>query len=403
MGVAMYCVKRQLTIPKFIMVKIFIDGPISRSVFADKFATFVIKNKKINNSLWNSVLTKKYYDTDYLRNIHNIFLVDLAVYFIRKAHEYPPKELWDALNEDGREELKKEYRINPDHYNESFENRMKRVLNEAPIGEFQLKGEWEKDSKPRGYDKASRGILTSDMGVKKIKTLWNKLPEVVDMYFVSSKHGWKYTEVGEVSYEFVRDKLHLDIPIDSDHITVIYTNNKGAEKVPTTGWTLAHRFGHALRRQSNYKMNPLYNDVQKSVDELVDYIGLNLYNKKQVSKDAYNFSYNAGEDMSKIRKAICHALGTFRSAREKLLRNSYEFTNELVAEYIVTGKITFNKQYPRILATRYTWGHAQGAYRKPLDEQEMEEVMEYVSYKEEEILSLLQTMIENSVGNIYVM
>jgi hypothetical protein len=607
MGVALYCVKRNLIIPKFIMYKIMLDGPLIRDVFARKIVYLIKdKKKKFNSYLWNSILTKDYYDYDYGKSLHDNFLLDLAIYFIRVLYEYPPKELWNSLTHDNKYELKRDFEIDPNHYNESFkkhmkpineeatdesyeefltkkfdkildnhdlkaaydlnwkeypkflkylidtdaggiydflttgnwhewmemfdqdpngdttlvacamycikrnfiipkfimiqiadtiysnvlklfaselckfliknktinrkvwdsilyssydnpcertagyiadffidtlnkmppseawdvlsektkkqyeeelkikkigiepfnesfENRMKRILNEAPIGELQLKGEWEKGSKARGYDKASRGILTSDMGVQKIKTLWNKLPEVVDMYFVSSKHGWKHTEVGQVPYEFLRDKLHLDIPIDSDHITIVYTNNKGAEKVPTTGWTLAHRFGHALRRMKGYNINPSYEDVQKSVDELVDYIGLNLYNKKQVTKDAYNFSYNSGEDLSKIRKAICHALGTFRSARERLLRNSYEFTNELVAEYIVTGKITFNKQYPRILATRYTWGHAQGAYKRPLSEEDMQEVMEYVSYKEEEIQSLLQVLIENSVGNVYVM
>jgi hypothetical protein len=219
------------------------------------------------------------------------------------------------------------------------------------------------------------------------------------MYVVSNKEGWKYTEVGNVSLEFVRTKLKLNIDINSDHITIIYTNNKGSEKVPATGWTLAHRFGHALRRQSGYSLNPMYETLQKEIDDLVNHVALNLYSRDIKS----NKSYLYNDEQEKIRKAVCNALGTFRSAREKILRNSAEFTNELIAQYVIKGEVEFNKDYPQILATRYTWGHPQGAYKKNLNEDEMRELMDFVSIKENDIRYYIQDMIANAVGEIYVM
>jgi hypothetical protein len=283
-----------------------------------------------------------------------------------------------------------------------LENAYKLVL-ETPIDTFERIGEWEPTNKPRGWDKASRGILTSPSGVEKIKNLWNKLPEDVDMYLVSNKEGWKHTEVGQVPYEFVRNELKLNIPIDSDHITIIYTNNKGSEKVPATAWTLAHRFGHALRRQSGFglSINPMYKIVDNSINELIEHLALNLYRRDVKNNTSTYGTYNNEKEL--IKKAVCNALGTFRSAREKILRNSAEFANELVAQYIITGKIKFNTEYPQILATRYTWGHPQGAYKKPLSEEEIQDLIHFVTNKENDIRYAIEDMISNAVGNIFVM
>jgi hypothetical protein len=278
----------------------------------------------------------------------------------------------------------------------------KNILNEAPIETFERIGEWGTGDKPRGWDKASRGILTSASGVEKIKNLWSKLPEEVDMYLVSNKEGWKYTEVGNVSLEFVRNELKLNIPINGDHITIIYTNNKGSEKVPATGWTLAHRFGHALRRMKGYSANPLYTDLEKTVNDLVEHIAFSIYERNiNRSNLGNNFNFTAKQELR--RKAICNALGTFRSAREKNLRNSYEFINELIAQYVITGEIKFNKDYPQILATNYTWGHPQGDYKKHLPQDEMEDLIHYVRNKENDIRYYIQELISNAVGGIYVM
>jgi hypothetical protein len=284
-----------------------------------------------------------------------------------------------------------------------FLENLYKLVSETPISNFERIGEWEQEDKPRGWDKASRGILTSPSGVEKIKNLWSKLPEDVDMYLVSNKEGWKHTEVGQVSYEFVRDELKLNIPINSDNITIIYTNNKGSEKVPATAWTLAHRFGHALRRQRGYNINPMYKIVDDSVNELVERVALNLYGRNIKSSAEIRSLETFRNDKEQIKKSVCNALGTFRSAREKILRNSAEFTNELVAQYIITGKIQFNKEYPQILATHYTWGHPQGAYKKRLNEEEIEDLMYFVNSKENEIQYEIGDMISNAIGEIFVM
>jgi hypothetical protein len=284
----------------------------------------------------------------------------------------------------------------------NLKNIIIKCLLEAPISNFERIGEWEQGDKPRGWDKASRGILTSPVGVEKIKTLWSKLPEDVDMYLVSNKEGWKHTEVGEVDENWVKDNLKLNLPINHDNITVIYTNNKGSEKVPATGWTLAHRFGHALRRSKgflNHGRKTEYGLVEDNVQQLISKIADKIYRS--------NVKQNYGEydrRKDKIKLEVAHALGTFKSARDKNLRNDAEFTNELIAQYIVTGNIKFNRELPNLLALRYTWGHPQGVYKKHnIEEQEKNEIEQLIYDYENSIRYGIEDLIANAVGKIFVM
>jgi len=280
---------------------------------------------------------------------------------------------------------------------------VKEILNEAPIDTFEKIGEWGEGDKPRGWDKVSRKILNSPAGVEKIKKLWNKLPEDVDMYMVSNKEGWNYTEIGEVDEEWVKKNLKLDIPINHEHITIIYTNNKGSEKVPATGWTLAHRFGHALRRSKGFMNNKhtSYGLLEKDVQELISKIAEKIYNH---NVNVPRYDRKDYQRISKIKLEISHGLGIFKSARDKNLRNDSEFTNELVAQYIVTGDIIFNKELPNILALKYAWGKPQGPYKKHIkDESEKREIEQLISDYEYSIKYLIEDMLSAAIGKIFVM
>lgn len=271
------------------------------------------------------------------------------------------------------------------------------ILNETPIASFNLEGEWKPDSKPRGYDKASRGILTSEKGVEKIKKLWNKIPIDVDIYMVSSKHGWKHTEIGRVDQSFIKDKLKLDIPINDENATIFYTNNKGSEKIPTTAWTLAHRFGHALRREKGYSSNYHYVNLNNYVEQLINKVG-NMVYRIVLSGGS---SYNSDDRITK--REIAAALGTFKSARDRNLRNYEEFTNELIAQYIITGKIQFNRDFPSILPKRFAWGKPQGPYKRPMEPELLEEFEEYIEQMENTIYYACDELVHSAAGNIYVM
>jgi len=274
------------------------------------------------------------------------------------------------------------------------------ILKEAPIDSFNLVGEWEPTSKKRGYDKASRGILTSPAGVEKIKKLWAKTRQDFDVYMVSTKEGWKYSEVGEVDPYFIRDKLKLDIPINDDNITIFYTSNKGAEKIPTTAWTLAHRFGHALRRSSkgsNYE----YSELEKLLQRMIDNVADKIY-RKSLKTSKYEYNQNT-KNIREMQRQVAHALGTFKSARDRKLRNVFEFTNEVIAQYIITGKVVFNREFPKILPTYFTWGTPQGPHSVQITPELQEEIDNTISDFETEIYAWVDNLVDSANGKIFVM
>jgi hypothetical protein len=277
------------------------------------------------------------------------------------------------------------------------------ILKEAPIDSFNLVGEWEPNSKPRGYDKASRGILTSPAGVEKIKKLWSKTRQGFDIYMVSTKEGWKYSEVGEVDSYFIRDKLKLDIPINDNNITIFYTSNKGAEKVPTTAWTLAHRFGHALRRSGDINGNNYeYIQLENMLQQMINSVSEKIY-KRNLKISIYEPDFKKTRNVREIQRQVAHALGTFKSARDRKLRNVFEFTNEVVAQYIITGKVVFNREFPRVLPTYFTWGTPHGPHSVQITPELQEEIDNTISDFETEIYAWVDNLVDSAVGKIFVM
>lgn len=221
------------------------------------------------------------------------------------------------------------------------------LLTEMPITKFQLMGQWEPGAKRAyGYNKQDVGILTNPNAVEKIHKSWSNSKYDFELYFVRTNKARKHVEVGEVTPEWVQENLGENIPKNEDAITVIFTNNTGDEKIPMTSWAIAHRLGHAIRRNQTFD-EYLAKEIQR------DFIGLlnDVYNVKKTPEYGYRFDYE------KELKGLYQAVGTMRSARQMNLRNANEFAYELVAQWLITGDIKFNP-LPRDFITRkrMAWG-----------------------------------------------
>lgn len=227
------------------------------------------------------------------------------------------------------------------------------LLQEMPISKFQLMGQWGPDAKRAyGYSKQDVGILQNPRAVEKIHKSWSNTKQNFDFYFLRSNAARKHVEVGEVSPGWVKDKLGIDIEPNPESITVIFTQNTGDEKIPMTAWTIAHRLGHAIRRNSQFQQY-LQEELTKDFRELL----LQIYGiQRQPQYPPSYFGSNLSDDSKQLR-ALAHAVGTMRSARQNNLRNFGEFSYELVAQWIITGKIKFNP-LPKslILRNRMAWG-----------------------------------------------
>ena len=282
---------------------------------------------------------------------------------------------------------------------------------ETPIDQFDLKGDWSEKAKKRGFDPASIKLLTNPKYVEKIKTQWNKTDYTFDLYFVRSKEGTKFTEIGRVTPEFVKNELKLDIPINEDNITVIYTNNKGDEKVPLTSWIIAHRMAHAMARdytgirngyaapKSGNGETYYYDEIRNQVNRLIREVGQQIYGV-DTKDDPRRRGYNT--DNNSLLLAIINSLGTFKSARDNNVRAPFEMTNELIAQYIIQGKITLNKKLPEDIGYgKKAWGRStRGLRKKEISEEDENDIIEY---GEDSINNAIDTQLGASQGSIFVM
>jgi len=264
------------------------------------------------------------------------------------------------------------------------------LLSEVPISGFDLEGPaWEKPGAPKhNYTAKDIGILTSPKGVEKIKKKWEKVPQNFDLYFLRAPGAGRHVEEGEVDEKFLKGELNLNIPINRSNITVIYTNNLGTEKMPMNAWTIAHRFGHAVRQLKPYQY--YMREVEKDFNHLLSMV------YGQQSKSQYQV-YDRKADNDK--KHLAHALGTMGSARKKALVNFGEFNHELLAQYITQGNIKFNK-LPRMVPTRYAWGNPIGMYARQEDREMNDEYVEYMAEKYESDIDMI---LNHCVGKIFVM
>jgi hypothetical protein len=120
------------------------------------------------------------------------------------------------------------------------------LLSEMPITGFQLKGQWGPDAKRRyGYSQQDTGILENPKAVEKIHRSWSNSRHDFDLWFLRTARARHHVEVGEVSEDWVLENLgDEEIRPRPDVITVIFTNNTGAEKIPMTAWAIAHRMNY---------------------------------------------------------------------------------------------------------------------------------------------------------------
>jgi len=320
------------------------------------------------------------------------------------SNEFPElsgRELGIAIANREKEKFEEMLKENKTNLKKIIESLVSKEIDEMAIRQFKTVGDWGRRS---SFGDVDRKILTSPRGVEKIKRQWEKTPFDFDMYLVNDPRVNKsqFREVGLVDMSFVRDNMKLtadEIPDpDGNTITIIYTSNTGAERYMSSGWILAHRLGHALARGRGFpaeKWQEFIGDLRKRIaDILKEVYGIDVYGK------TYDFQGNAGRD--KILKYVAQQLGTMKSARDNKMRNWYEFAYELLAQYLLTGKITFNPLPQSIITGIAGWGRKQTSYSKD------EEAREAINTSELESIALeiegdLETILGSAIGKVFVM
>lgn len=261
----------------------------------------------------------------------------------------------------------------------------KQYLEEAPLGDYQTFGKFPKGSSFQG--KTDPVLISSPKAIENVRKKFGKTPYIVNMYFVNRKEVAQYSETGSVSIDWVRENIGEDVAEaiaphyqEEGNVNIVYVSNRAAQKVPMTPWIMAHRMSHAFQRNQGNMNKGFYNfqEVVNTVDNFLDEILTNVYHvrnyKKVDGSSGWSQADTDARRQSQLRMIqLFNQLSTFKSARDKNIREYFEIYHELFAQYVIEGSVKFN-QLPQKVGTA-GWGNYP-LYSNKEDREEYQSVVD---------------------------
>lgn len=255
---------------------------------------------------------------------------------------------------------------------------------EAPIDNLVVQGDLDYSDNPRlvpgsnlklsrsGYTAADKSILTNPNSVKKLRNAFERTPFVFDFYvflngLTSNIYGKKWT--AELLASVTKQPIKTD-----GKITVVYTNNATGQYFPLTPWIMAHRMAHALQTKHDYW--PHERGFWKAISSVGDEVGLHIH----IGNSALN---PVNQEGTKLAAAMM----TMKSARRGVIRNDLDFYGEIVAQFLLTGRVRF--------ARFADWN--ENELHIDCDEEALDQA---IAEAEEETNRVLQGQFEALVGQI---
>lgn len=291
------------------------------------------------------------------------------------------------------------------------------ILYEMPIEDYQTIGDFGRSSSFRRS--ADRRLVTNPTYVQRIKNMFANTQHDFRLYFVNSPEANRHTEEGPVTIEWMQENMPNTLAeitnrggFGQESINVVFTNNKGAEWRPMTGWIMAHRMGHAILRVGSGRgsryggehsyFSLLNNHLEQKVREILQAYRQKVPTYRNSGSARYSYGYQEPRenfDDAMIRRLLAQ-IGTFRSARENNLRTSAEFIFECFAQYLLKGNVTFNDA-PQNITTGHAWGKPQMSARP--GEEGIEDVNNTISWLQDSLTYEFSNVLDEAIGRIFVM
>ena len=279
---------------------------------------------------------------------------------------------------------------------------LEELYTEMALSNLQKIGKWDDKKSRHGYDKASIGILSSPEGLKKLENTFNKIGGWdFNLYFVKLPNAWKQSEMGLVDInnlpELIKVEAGKDFPMPTDNeITIIFTNNAAAEKVPLTPWTIAHRIGHSFAATFRRTNDNAIKNYDVSISNILKKllmcynINTNLTYRDLTLSDAYYI------------RDLYQKIGKFRSARMGKLNRPAEFYHEAFAYWLLhDGELNFNDAPQSLIdSNKQAWGTPVGMNYRLQDEETANDLVYQLKYEMEE---KFHYMIGRHIGTTSIM
>lgn len=281
------------------------------------------------------------------------------------------------------------------------------IINETPIEDYTKIGDFSK--RHSFHSSVDRKLIDSPGGEIKIRRIWQNTPITFNLVFINDPRVKNIQEIGAVDESYVRNTMKItedELKIDQSACTIIFTNNSGDERAMSSGFILAHRFGHALAATDRGGFNSRDPAVAKAWDEYRKRLTTIFKEILEYVYDVDTSSFNNKDFMQAlpnqtILKLAAQQIGTMKSARDSNLRNWYEFAYELFAQYLLYGKIKLNPLPNNLIVKLKPFGRKQySTANKHSQEMYNRHDLEYYST---ELETMLDYVIESVKGKIFVM
>lgn len=235
---------------------------------------------------------------------------------------------------------------------------------EAPLGDYQPLGDFDRPGPFRGPDKKLVPHPTNQL---KATRFFDNTPYNFRLFFSNIPGTGRYSEYGPMDPAMVREifKGNADRILNGSEnaITVVFVGNKGDSKVMLTPWIMAHRIGHAIQAGQRTSRNPsAWHNAEMHFFAGINRLLEQFYGK--FSQSRMGVTPNSMRyDLTAEYNALFNAIGTQRSSRKGQIRRPYEFLYELFAQYLGTGRITLKPLPQNQEYGRKAWGRSSKALR----------------------------------------
>lgn len=292
-----------------------------------------------------------------------------------------------------------------------------RSLTEAPIGDIQHIGDFSKGSSFR--KEVDRKMVTNPRMIQRMRSAFKKTSYDFDIFFVNSPGMGNHRETGVVDWDWIDQNMPKVAPtlhqmteygtgIKSNSINIIFTNNTAAEHVPMTPWIMAHRIAHTMRRNSRNARRTQYGpgyldfyfeEAENAFVSETSQILSTCYGRTDLENIKTDSQLGQKRENQLLYMKFWESIGTFRSARENNLRQDFEMLNEMFAQNIIQGKITFRPPPNHLRVPVRGWS----GMTLVLKDEEREYAHEAVETFARTMTYYLDAILGANVGNIYVM
>ena len=250
-----------------------------------------------------------------------------------------------------------------------------RELIEAPIQDMDFVGDMNNPGSFRDDD--LRKFRNPEWKERVIR-LFRNSPWDWEIHIVNGREDGKVkfstkTVVDYINTEFARDYVGIhdkrwaeaivNHPLETDgKITILLLTNEGTDRVGLTPWMVAHRIGHCFfesnDRYQNERIIAMGTGIRNSLSSIATIIIKYMEDQGLATRNTIGLT------------KVAQLLSNFRSARTGNLRDRGEYPVELMAEFILNGKVT--------LKTDWIGGNPRPRYEvSPVEEAVLSACSEY--------------------------